>query len=184
MDSVEVSVLVVALVIVLLILVFNNQIDYLLKSTKRTIASMFTGKDPEPDMQVYLNEHMDDEDQAKSEEYNDPGYEASEGSDILNALGYTGEQSWDETIKGTELDPSVFGSHREFVKDVRRFSSGANFTSVADDNVRSDQTNFIGLRRPQHVPIGESARQQPDVDQDILKRNGDLRWGNSGISFK
>jgi hypothetical protein len=89
----------------------------------------------------------------------------------LTVLGYTGQQPWGEVIKATELDPSTFVNHNEFVKDVRRFSSGSNFTSVSDDNTSSDFTNFVGLRRPTHVPIGETARQQPDIDQSVLQRN-------------
>jgi hypothetical protein len=89
----------------------------------------------------------------------------------LTVLGYTGQQPWGEVIKATELDPSTFVNHNEFVKDVRRFSSGSSFTSVADDNTNVDFVNFVGLRRPTHVPIGETARSQPDVDQSVLQRN-------------
>jgi len=97
-------------------------------------------------------------------------------SDMLLAMGYTGTVPWDEVIQATELDPSTFASQQEFVKDVRRFSSGANFTSVNDDNTNSAFTNFIGLQRPQHVPIGSTARQIPDVDENVLQRNHQLRF--------
>jgi len=64
----------------------------------------------------------------------------------------------------------------DFVKDVRRFSSGANFTSVTDDNTNLAFVNFRGLRRPEHVPIGPDARQQPDIDESVLSRNRPLRF--------
>ena len=99
-------------------------------------------------------------------------------SDVMTVLGYTESQPWGEVIKATELDPSTFVNHREFVKDVRRFSSGANFTSVTDDNTNIDFTNFVGLRRPTHVPIGDTARQQPDIDQSVLQRNQRFSWTN------
>jgi hypothetical protein len=97
-------------------------------------------------------------------------------SDTLLALGYTGGTPWDEIIQATELDPSTFSSQAEYVKGVRRFSSGANFTSVTDDNTNSAFTNFVGLQRPQHVPIGSTARQIPDIDENVLQRNHQLRF--------
>jgi hypothetical protein len=66
----------------------------------------------------------------------------------------------------------------DFVKDVRRFSSGANFTAVTDDNTNTAFTNFVGLRRPEHVQIGSSARQVPDVDESVLQRNKNIRWNS------
>lgn len=97
---------------------------------------------------------------------------------IANELydrGYEGEVPWTDVIK-TSLDPSTFTNHEEFVKDVRRFSSGANFTSVTDDNTNIDFVNFRGLRRPEHVPIGATARQVPDIDETVLMRNKPFRW--------
>jgi len=98
---------------------------------------------------------------------------------IMGAMGYGDNSTWEEVIKVSELDPSDFTNHQDFVKDVRRFSSGANFTSVTDDNINWSQTQFVGLRRPQHVDIGASARQQQDVDVSVLKRNKPLYWGYS-----
>lgn len=89
--------------------------------------------------------------------------------------GYEGSVPWTDVIQ-TSLDPSTFSNHAEFVKDVRRFSSGANFTSVSDDNTNADFVNFRGLRRPEHVPIGPTARQVPDIDETVLMRNKPFRW--------
>ncbi len=109
----------------------------------------------------------------------------NETKQIMTALGYVGPDSstWEEVIKVTELEPSTFTNHQDFVKDTRRFSSGANFTSVTDDNNSPFFTNFIGLQRPMHVDIGESARQQQDVDQSVLKRNSQLRFGPNTPDF-
>lgn len=84
--------------------------------------------------------------------------------------------SWSDVLAQTEIDPGTIQSHQDFVKDVKRFSSGANFTSVTDDNTSDFFVNFRGLRRPQHVPIGVDARQVPDVDETVLMRNKDFRW--------
>lgn len=84
--------------------------------------------------------------------------------------------SWMDIIKDNELDPSVEKNHDAFVRDITRFSSGANFTSVSDDNTNSAFTNWVGLRRPSHVNIGASARQIPDIDETILQRNKPFRF--------
>ncbi len=84
--------------------------------------------------------------------------------------------SWMDLVKEMDLDPSVRENHQEFVKDVTRFSSGANFTNVADDNTSWAFTNFQGLRRPSHVNIGASARQVPDIDETVLQRNKPFRF--------
>lgn len=98
-------------------------------------------------------------------------------SDILTSMGYADNGlDWTEYIKSDELPPSSFKSQLNYAKDIKRFSSGANFTSVADDNGSAFFTNFIGLRRPQHVPIGDTARTVPDVDETVLARNRDFRW--------
>lgn len=102
-----------------------------------------------------------------------------EMADSLKALGYEGSVPYDEVIKTSELDPATFINHMEFVKDVRRFSSGANFTSVTDDNTNIDFVNFRGLRRPEHVEIGAGARQIPDIDETVLQRNKVFRWNST-----
>lgn len=92
---------------------------------------------------------------------------------VVEALGKT---TWTESLKDSEIDESTLDSHRSFVEDATRFSSGANFTSVTDDNTNAVFTNFQGLRRPQHVPIGESARSIPDIDETVLQRNTQSSW--------
>ena len=104
-------------------------------------------------------------------------------SEKLKTLGYTENASWEDRIKAEDLDESVFVGHRDYVKDVSRFSSGANFTSVADDNTSFAFSNFVGLRRPQNVFVGNTARQQPDIDQTVLMRNKDLRF-TGDVSFR
>lgn len=81
-------------------------------------------------------------------------------------------QPWSTIIEETELEASTKASHREFVQDVlKATSSGPAFTSVLDDNISPTFTNYVGFKKPQFVPIGEGARQVPDVDEHVLKRN-------------
>lgn len=86
------------------------------------------------------------------------------------------DNEWMELVKKMELDPSVVENHAEFVRDATRFSSGANFTSVADDNTNFAFVNFQGLRRPSHVNVGASARQVPDIDETVLQRQKPFRF--------
>ena len=180
----EISSSVVVLILVLLIFVFSDQICTIIDNIKvavvgdsaehlHTLAPYLNFRENEP-MRGH-REHMESDPE-------DLGLPPGQTSEVLTVLGYTGQQPWGEIIKATELDPSTFVNHNEFVKDVRRFSSGANFTSVNDDNTNSDFVNFVGLRRPTHVPIGETARQQPDVDQSVLQRNKRFSW-NDGPDF-
>jgi hypothetical protein len=97
---------------------------------------------------------------------------ANNAARVAEALGYSADMPWTEYLAATQVDSSMQQSHMDYVADVRRFSSGANFTSVADDNGSPFFTNFIGLRRPEHVPIGDTARNIPDVDTSVLQRNG------------
>jgi hypothetical protein len=161
--------------IIILILVFNQQLSYWISATKDTIVSMLTGEPPGKSSDRLL-----DDDDDSYERLSDPKITTTnspqQASQVLGKLGFPADTPWDEVMQATELDPSTFTSHMDFVKDVRRFSSGANFTSVTDDNTNSDFTNFRGLRRPEHVPIGPDARQQPDIDETVLQRNRPIRW--------
>jgi hypothetical protein len=155
-------------VIIILILMFNQQICDWIASFKNKWTQM-----------SYCPSGNDD-DLFRREHINNPKIATTESADTVNstldALGYTADAPWDAVLQATELDPSTYANHMDYVKDVRRFSSGANFTSVTDDNTNLAFTNFVGLRRPEHVPIGASARQTPDIDETVLQRNRPLRW--------
>lgn len=101
---------------------------------------------------------------------------ADEPPTPVTPLDYDPAQSWTEDIKMIDLDPSVAENHSRFADDAMRFSSGANFTSVADDNNSFAFVNFQGLRRPNHVNIGKDARQTPDIDETVLSRNKPFRF--------
>jgi hypothetical protein len=183
------GVILAIVVAIVLVLVFLPQITHIAKATRNSVVSAVTGANPK-DVSQYL---IPDEDMkvaganaGKRERMNGnnqmgmgitDGSINPESSDLMQIMGYGDDATWDEVLKTTELDPATFANHQDFVKDVRRFSSGANFTSVTDDNTNSAFTNFVGLRRPQQVDIGASARQQPDIDQSVLKRNKPLYWG-------
>lgn len=166
--------LVAALIIlVLLVLVFNRQLTYWLRASLYAMAGMLEPSKPMPSI---APANIVDEDSV--EHLDNPGMTQSRGtlppgqtSDTLLALGYTGNVPYDEVIQASELDPSTFVNHMDFVKDVRNFSSGAAFTDKDEDSESFVFTNFIGLRRPQHVEIGASARQTVDVNEDVLKRS-------------
>jgi uncharacterized protein YacL len=87
-------------------------------------------------------------------------------------------QNWNDVISKISLEPSVVDSHNSYIANVRQFSSGANFSAVADDNTSPIFTNFIGFSRPQFVDIDPTARQIPDVDINVLKRNKRITFTN------
>jgi len=169
----------------LLIVMFSDQISYFLHATKTTVLSMLgarrrlsCGCSGICRGECLSNSPTQEDMSNEVRSAGDASQVVGSGSDALTALGYAdgGDMPWGEMIKVTDLDGSVHINHNSFVADVRRFSSGANFTSVADDNTNDAFTNFVGLQRPQHVAILPDARQQPDVDQDVLARNTQLRW--------
>jgi hypothetical protein len=167
MDPMKLAIAVI--VVLLVLLLFNEQIFLVTSAIRVAIASVFLSDKPVLIPDEDDTEHMND---PKITVTNPP----EEVSATLDALGYTADAPWTEVLKASELDQSTFANHIDFVKDVRRFSSGSNFTSVTDDNTNSAFTNFVGLRRPEHVPIGWDARQVPDVDETVLQRNRNLRW--------
>ena len=90
------------------------------------------------------------------------------------------DYDWEEAIKYMNLDPSIQESHAEYTDELTRFSSGAGFGSVADDNRTVTSTNFVGFHRPQYIPVDPTARQVPDEATEIYKRN--KTWGPLGAS--
>jgi hypothetical protein len=121
---------------------------------------------------IFVFTSMGDDKTPKTQSFtSNRSYEEQEENKPLEKVN-----SWMDIIKDNELDPSVEKNHDAFVRDVMRFSSGANFTSVSDDNTNSAFVNWVGLRRPSHVNIGASARQIPDIDETILQRNKPFRF--------
>lgn len=88
------------------------------------------------------------------------------------------EKSWNEVIQDKSLEPSIKDSHADYITNTRQYSSGANFTSVADDNTSGIFTNFLGFSRPKYVDIDPTATQIPDVDHTVLKRNKHITFTN------
>lgn len=161
------------LILVVLLLVFTNYLDEQKKWVK---AQLNMEKETMED--IIDKQTIED---LRKDRVSSDGNKISIGgpltSDILQNEGYAADNfNWGEYITAQDLDPSAFDSQQDFVKDVKRFSSGANFTSTSDDNTSPIFTNFIGLRRPEHVPIGSSARQVPDIDETVLQRTKTFRW--------
>ncbi len=88
------------------------------------------------------------------------------------------ERNWKGFVADASLDPSVLSSHNKYVANVRQYSSGANFSAIADDNISPLQTNFLGFSRPQYVEVDPTARQVPDIDTTTLKRNRRVTFTN------
>ena len=185
--DVTVPAVVAIIIVVLLILVFNEQLAYFIGSAKNTVVAMIEGKEHLPcgcygdctcGLLYMPDAGMEKLSDAVKKAGASPSGSPLPNSDVAQALGYgdTTDMAWNEMVKLTDLDPSIFTNHEGFVADVRRFSSGANFTSVQDDNTNAAFSNFVGLRRPQHVDILPDARQQPDIDQEVLQRNKKLVW--------
>ena len=101
----------------------------------------------------------------KSEAF-DPTFK--ETGQLMAARGEE-DLDWEAVAAASTLEPSVYASHKEYVKDVRKFSSGAGFTSVDDDNL-GDYNNFVGIFRPVYVPEGSTARQVSSTDPGVNKR--------------
>lgn len=155
-------------ILILLLVIFSTRFQSWLASIWSRLM------DKESDSILPELEHAGNPDTATSSTPPPPGVSVlppGQTSDTLMALGYTGSVPWDEVLQAAELDPATHLRQMEFTKDVKRYSSGANFTDVSGDNNSFAFTNFTGLRRPQHVEIGYSARQVPDIDEDVLKRN-------------
>ena len=183
----DLQTVIVVIAILVLIYVFRVQLMVILNNLKDKAMSYLSCKK--------MDKLPDDDDKKKtvatpaSKQENlevDPKansantYQPDE-SDTLRALGYSGNMPWDEVIASTELDPATFINHKEFVKDVRRFSSGAGFTSISDDNNSFAFVNFQGLRRGNAIPnmIGGTARQIPDIDESVLTREKVFRWNST-----
>lgn len=164
----EVAALIVV-VTLLVIVIFSEQIIYLIMAAKATFISLLTGENPEEvSYQEYGSEDMKNNPKKAAKTHL-----TGTAQENATALGISSTLPWDEVIKVTELDPATFINQQEFVKDVRIFSSGANFTSVSDSNNSDAFVNFVGLVRPEAYVgmIGASARQVPDVDETVLTRN-------------
>lgn len=169
----DASVLLIIIVLLLLLIIFRDRIGSWASERYKDFSIQ------DKDIKKTLDAYTEKLEPASPVSVPDPTLQPQGGvqlppgqaSETLNVLGYVGAQPWDEVIAATELDPSTFVNHYEFVKDVRRFSSGSNFTAIDDSDTNLDFVNFIGLRRPEHVPIGDTARQIPDIDQTVLQRN-------------
>lgn len=181
-----------ALLIVLIILfVFNKPICDAIANTRVKLGiddapedetegyTELGGPANVPGVLKYLSEHEDERATMNNKEnYEATGPAVKEYRQSLEGLTggsrsreYLPSGEWGQWIQQDELDPSVSKNHSEFVDNIQRFYTGASFTSVDEDNRDVFSTNFVGLRRPKHVPIGPGVRQHQDVDQDVLKRN-------------
>jgi len=65
----------------------------------------------------------------------DPNYRSLVNSHGHRFYSMHMDATWEEVLKTSGLDPATSANHQEFLKDVRRFGSGNNFTSIASNNI-------------------------------------------------
>ena len=77
------------------------------------------------------------------------------------------------------IDKEVVKNHAEYVKD-RYNSKTQNITGRTyspDSHESYDPIKWIGLRRPQAVPV-DNPTQVPDVDKSLYERKSTFTWGH------
>lgn len=84
---------------------------------------------------------------------------------------------WNETLLRT-IDPKIKENHAEYVSNVTRFggSTVRNF-DIEEMATNPMFTNFVGMRRPQYIPINITNRQVPDIDVSPTKTNKRFLYG-------
>ena len=80
-------------------------------------------------------------------------------------------KDWNDISADMTLEKGIIDSHNQYIAETRQFSSGANFSSIADDNNSALSTNYLGLVRPHYIPVRKTATQVSDFDEKIFKRN-------------
>lgn len=81
-------------------------------------------------------------------------------------------------VASQSVGTDVLINHATFVKD-RIKSTGQNITGRTyspDSHDSYDPIPWIGLRRPQAVPV-DNPTQVPDVDKSLYSAKSSLRWG-------
>nr|QQV29340.1 hypothetical protein K-LCC10_0085 [Kaumoebavirus] len=152
---------IIALILVTLLLVFQQEVCEILESTRSSIKGLFAKEELcnscyKPSLATNLS---------KKEGFLDPQIYKDNG------------MPWVEHLTNTEISPAMKENHDEFTQNLARFYLGPDFTGIAEDNRDVYSTNFVGLRRPQAVPVSGTTQQVQDVDYNELKKNG-TGWGN------
>lgn len=80
-------------------------------------------------------------------------------------------RDWNDILMEGSIEKGIIDSHANYIKNVRQFSSGANFASVTDDNTSPAFTNYMGFTRPRYIEEDDTARQVLSEDVEINKRN-------------
>jgi hypothetical protein len=107
----------------------------------------------------------------------------TEGFTPENGVNYAGvareNDDWSEKVKGLSLDPSVATSHRRFVEERLKVSSGAEKKPELDHMININ--SWVGLRRPDYTKNKESenSRVVSSIDfesDDLVKPRRDFRF--------
>lgn len=82
---------------------------------------------------------------------------------------YGDNYRWNESLLVT-IDPKIKQHHKDYVENVTRFggSTVRNF-DIEETATNPMFTNFVGLRRPQYIPIRATNREIPDIDVTPMK---------------
>lgn len=101
---------------------------------------------------------------------------------VLHEYGAPG-MDFKDYISAKSLDPQIVKNHQEFVKD--RLSSADNKTGPAfDPGYRmgelegGDEVPWQGLRRPQHVPVGNPT-QLPEFNPNSYTYGPKFTWSST-----
>lgn len=93
----------------------------------------------------------------------------------VNEFGAPG-MDFKDWVMAQSVDPQTIKNHTEFVKDRTKngeFMTGRTFTPDSHDSY--DPIPWVGLRRPQAVPVG-NPDQTPDVDYNLYSNKPGLVW--------
>jgi hypothetical protein len=151
---------IIALILVTLLLVFQQEVCEILESVRSGVKGLFY-----------------------KEELCDSCYKPSLATELSKRENLSSEiykengMPWVEHLTNTEISPSMKDNHDQFTANLAKYYLGADFTGIAEDNRDVYSTNFVGLRRPQAVPVSGDNPQVQDVDYSELKKNG-TGWGS------
>lgn len=97
-------------------------------------------------------------------------WDASKNENFTNDTGRT--YNWQETL-AMGLSPNIADRQKDFVNNVKRFSSSASKNTELEEMSRfASTTNYLGFKRPSYVKVNETNPKQPEEDTELFKLFG------------
>lgn len=99
----------------------------------------------------------------------------------INEFGGPGME-FKDWVTSQSVDPQVLKNHAEFVKD-RTGNNTQNITGRTyspDSHMSFESMPWVGLRRPQAVPVCGNTAQVPDIDYSAFETKPKFTWSSSG----